>query len=136
MTEITAYKCDLCGQIFNDEAECDRHEWECRYKELCKTEKCEPLKLWNAFGVEINGFDLPNCSDIGAVEIHSYAWAQFINNYFIEMGYEQPICTIKGQIEYCGLYYYDSKYYDGEWRSYKEALEDIQKIGKKFNQRA
>ena len=37
MTEITTYKCDFCGQVFDDEEECIRHEWKCRYEDLYKT---------------------------------------------------------------------------------------------------
>ncbi len=136
MTEITTYECDFCGQVFDDEEECIRHEWKCRYEELLKTENCEPLKLWNVLGAEINGFDYPKCDDIGAVEIHSYAWAQFINDYFDYMGYEHPVKIKMGLIDYYGLWYYDPEYHYGEWRSYEEVLEDIQAIGKKFNQGA
>ena len=59
MTEITTYECDFCGQVFDDEAECIDHEWKCRYEDLCKTENCEPLKMFDVFGKEINGFDYP-----------------------------------------------------------------------------
>ena len=85
MREITTYECDFCGQVFDDEAECVHHEWKCRYNDLCGTENCEPLKMWNLEGYEIEGFDYPECDEIGAVEIHSYAWAQFINDYFEDM---------------------------------------------------
>ena len=70
------------------------------------------------------------------LEIHSYAWAQFINDYFDEMGYEVPIKIKMGLIDHYGLWYYDPDYRYGEWRSYEEVLEDIQEIGKKFNQGA
>lgn len=132
MTEITTYECDFCGQVFDDEEECVHHEWKCRYEDLCKSENCEPLKLFNLDGKEINGFNYPKCDEIGAVEIHSYAQAQFINDYFDEMGYEVPIKIVMGLIDYYGLWYYDPEYHYGEWRSYEEVLEDIQSIGKKF----
>lgn len=132
MTEITTYECDFCGQVFDDEEECAHHEWKCRYEDLCKTENCEPLKLYNLDGTEVNGFDYPICDNLGAVEIYSYAWAQFINDYFEEMGYEVPIRIVMGQVERYGLWYYDPEYRYGEWRSYEEVLEDVQEIGKKF----
>lgn len=81
MTEITTYKCDYCGQVFDDYDDCCCHEWKCRYEDLYKTENCEPLKLFDLEGKEIEGFNYPKCDEIGAVEIHSYAWAQFINDY-------------------------------------------------------
>lgn len=28
MTEIHAYRCDICGQIFDDEDDCHKHEME------------------------------------------------------------------------------------------------------------
>lgn len=136
MTEITTYECDFCGQVFDDGEECIRHEWKCRYEELLKTENCKPLKLWYVLGTEINGFDYPKCDDIGAVEIHSYAWAQFINDYFEYCGYEHPIRIVMGQVQKFGLWFYDPEYHYGEWRSYEEVLEDIQAIGRKFNQGA
>ena len=40
MTEIKTYKCDFCGQVFDDEAECIRHEWKCRYEDLRRTDTC------------------------------------------------------------------------------------------------
>ena len=133
MTEITTYKCDFCGQVFDDYDDCCRHEWKCKYEELCRSENCEPLKLFNTEGEEIKDFDCPVCDEIGAVEIHSYAWAQFINDYFEEMGYEVPIRIVMGQVERYGLWYYDPEYRYGEWRSYEEVFEDIQKIGEKFS---
>ena len=33
MTEIKTYKCDFCGQVFNDAEECICHEWKCNYEE-------------------------------------------------------------------------------------------------------
>ena len=136
MTEITTYKCDFCGQVFDDYDDCCRHEWKCRYEDLYKTENCEPLKLFDLEGKEIEGFNYPKCDEIGAVEIYSYAWAQFINDYFEEMGYDVPIRIKMGLIDHYGLWYYDPEYRYGEWRSYEEVLEDIQKIGEKFNQGA
>ena len=136
MIIIKTYKCDFCGQVFDDEEECIHHEWKCKYEELCRSENCEPLKLFNVEGEEIKGFDYSKCDEIVAVEIHSYAQAQFINDYFEEMGYEVPIKIVKGLIDHYGLWYYDPEYHYGEWRSYEEALEDIQKIGEKFNQGA
>ena len=91
MTEIKTYKCDFCGQVFDDVEECICHEWKCNYEEIRKNENCEPLNLCNVEGEEINGFDYPTCDEIGAVEVHSYAQAQFINDYFEEMGYDVPI---------------------------------------------
>ena len=41
-----------------------------------------------------------------------------------------------GQVQKYGMWFYDSEYRYGEWRSYEEVLEDIQAIGKKFNQGA
>ena len=136
MTEIKTYKCDFCGQMFDDVEECIHHEWKCRYEDLCKSENCEPLKRFNVEGEEIKGFDYSKCDEIVAVKIHSYAQAQFINDYFEEMGYEVPIKIKMGQVEHYGLWYYDPEYHYGEWRSYEEAIEDIQKIGEKFNQGA
>lgn len=136
MTELKTYECDFCGQVFDDAEECICHEWKCNYEELRKIENCEPLRLFNLEGEEIKGFDCPVCDEIGAVEIHSYAWARFINDYFDEQGYEVPVRIVDGQVERYGLWYYDSEYHYGEWRSYEEVLEDIQKIGEKFNQGA
>jgi hypothetical protein len=136
MTEINTYKCDFCGQTFDDEEECIYHEWKCRYEELCRTENCELLRLFYVGGDEIDGFNYPDRDEIGAVEVHSYAWAQFINDYFDEQGYEGPIHIVMGQVEHYGLWYFDPEYHYGEWRSYEEVLEDIQEIGKKFNQGA
>ena len=136
MTEITTYECDYCGEIFEDEEECIRHEWKCRYDELMETDHNEPMKMYNLEGEEIEGFNYPTCDEIGAVEIYSYAWAQFINDYFEYCGYELPVRIVMGQVEKYGLWYYDPEYHYGEWRSYKEVLEDIQAIGKKFNQGA
>lgn len=136
MTEITTYKCDFCGQVFDDEAKCVYHEWKCRYNDLCGTENSEPLKLFNIDGEEINDFDYPECDDIGAVEIHSYAQAQFINEYFEEQGYEKPVKINNGIVSHYGLWYYDPEYHYGEWRNYEEILKDILDIGVKFNQRA
>ena len=68
------------------------------------------------------------------MEFHSYLQAQFINDYFDEIGYEVPIKIVMGLIDHYGLWYYDPEYHYGEWRSYEEVLEDIQEIGKKFNQ--
>ena len=136
MTEINTYKCDFCGEIFDDEEECIHHEWKCRYEDLCGTENCEPLKLFTVEGEEIGGFDYPKCDDIRAIEIHSYAQAQFINDYFDGQGYEKPIKIKKGLVDHYGLWYFDSEYNYGEWRSYEKVLEDIQEIDKKFNQGA
>ena len=136
MTEITTYECDYCGEIFEDEEECVHHEWACRYAELVKTEKCEPLRLFDVLGAEINGFNYPNCDDIGAVEVYSNAWAQFINDYFEECGYEHPVRMVYDQCQAFGLWYYDSEYHYGDWRSYEEVLEDILSIGKKFGKGA
>ena len=136
MTEITTYKPDSCGQVSDDYDDCCPHEWKCRYEDLRGTENCEPLKLFDLEGKEIEGFNYPKCDEIGAVEIHSYAWAQFINDYFEEMGYDVPIRIVMGQVERYGLWYYDPEFHYGAWRSYEEVLEDIQKIGKKFNQGA
>ena len=72
MTVIKTYKCDFCGQMFNDEEECICHEWKCRYEDLCKIENCEPLKLFNVEGEEIKGFDYSKCDEIVAVKIHCY----------------------------------------------------------------
>lgn len=44
MTEITTYKCDFCGQVFDNEEECSNHECQCRYEALREAENCEPLK--------------------------------------------------------------------------------------------
>lgn len=136
MTEITTYECDFCGQVFDDEAECIHHEWKCRYEDLCKSENCESLKLFNVMGEEINGFDYPDCDEIEAVEVHSYAQAQFINDYFEEQGYESPVKIENGIVSRYGLWYYDSEYRYGEWRNYEEILKEILNIGVKFSQRA
>lgn len=136
MREITTYECDYCGQVFDDEAECVHHEWRCRYNDLCGTENCEPLKLFTPEGERIEGFEYPECDEIGAVEIHSYAWAQFINDYFEDMGYEKPIKINNGIVERYGLWYYDPEYHYGEWRNYDKILKDILDIGVKFNQKA
>ena len=136
MTEITTYECDFCGQVFDDEEECIRHEWKCRYEDLLKNENCEPMKMYNLEGAEISGFDYQLCDEIGAVEIYSLGWAIFINDYFEYCGYEQPVKVDCGIVEKFGLWYYDPEYHYGEWRSYSEVLEDIQAIGKKFNQGA
>ena len=136
MTEITTYKCDFCGQVFDDEQECIHHEWKCRYEDLCKNENCEPLKLFNIDGEEIKGFDYPECDEIGAAEVHSYTQAQFINDYFEEQGYEKPVKINNGIVSHYGLWYYDPEYRYGEWRNYEEILKEILDIGVKFNQRA
>lgn len=136
MTEITTYECDFCGEVFDDEQECIHHEWKCRYSDMCRTENCEPLKLFNLDGYEIKGFDYPECDEIGAVEVHSYAWAQFIDDYFEEMGYEKPILICEGIVQYgYGLYYYDSEYRYGEWRYYPDILDKVKRIGEKFGYR-
>lgn len=134
MTEITTYTCDFCGQVFDNEVECSNHEWQCRCEALREAENCYPLKLFNNVGAEINYLNCPECDEIEAVEIHSYAQAQFINDYFNRQGYGEPVKIVSGQVEHYGLWYYDPNYWHGAWRSYEEVLEDIQSIGKKFNQ--
>lgn len=136
MTEINTYKCDFCGEIFNDEQECIHHEWKCRYEDLCGTENCEPLKLFNVEGEEIKGFNYPECDEIGAVEVHSYAQAQFIDDYFEEQGYECPVKIEDGIVSHYGLWFYAPEYRYGEWRNYEEVLKDILDIGVKFSQGA
>lgn len=136
MTEITTYKCDFCGQVFDDEQECIHHEWKCRYEDLCKNGNCKPLKLFKVDGEEIDGFNYPDCDEIGAIEIYSYTQAQFINDYFEEQGCGSPIRIVDGFVESYGLWYFDSEYLYGDWRSYEKALKNVQNIGAKFNQRA
>lgn len=136
MTKITAYKCNYCGQIFDNKKECMHHELQHKYEELKKSENCEFLKFFDKDGEEINIFNYPSCDDIEAVEIHSFAQGQFVNDYFNAQGYNSPIKIKDGQIKHFGLWYFDPDYYYNPWLSYEEALEDIQKIGKKFNQRA
>lgn len=136
MIEITTYKCDYCGEIFNDEEECLHHEWKCRYLDMCAEEDCDHLRLFNLYGTEIQDFSYPDCDEIGAVEVNSYRQARFINDYFEECGYVPPVRIDCGIVETYGLWYYDPEYHYGEWRSYSEVSEDIQKIGKKFNQGA
>lgn len=136
MTEINTYKCDFCGQVFDDEEECHIHEWECRYKELCLNENCKHLRLWTIDGNEIKNFGNFSCGVIGAIEVHSYQQAQFINDYFEEFWCQLPIRIKDGIVKHYGLWYYDPDYGYGDWRSYEEVLGNIQEIGKKFNQGA
>lgn len=136
MTEITTYKCDFCGQEFDDEQEYIHHEWKCRYEDLCKNGNCKSLKLFKINGEEIDGFDYPDCDEIGAIKVYSYAQALFINDYFEEQGCGSPIRIVDGFVERYGLWYFDPEYLYGDWRSYEKALKNIQNIGAKFNQRA
>lgn len=136
MIEITTYKCDYCGEVFDDEEECILHEWKCRYLDMRAEEDCDHLRLFNLHGTEIQGFSYPDCDEIGAVEVNSYRQAQFINDYFEERGYEKPVLICDGVVQYgFGLYYYDSEYNYGEWRYYPNVLNKVKEIGKKFDYR-
>lgn len=131
MTELTIYKCDYCGQEFDDYDDCRRHEWGCRYNDLMANDD-NRLKIYNQAGdlLAFNSNIDPDC--IWAIRVNSYADAQFIDDFFEEMGYEKPIKIINGVFNSPGLYYFCEDDY-GTWKYWIEEHEKLNEIKNKFS---
>lgn len=131
MTEWSVYKCDYCGREFENEDDCRRHEWDCRYDDLMAGEN-NRLEIYNQAGYQMLFNSSTDPDEIWAVHVNSYADAQFINDFFEENGYEKPIKIINGVFNSPGLHYFCEDGY-GNWKYWTEELEKLDEIKHKFS---
>lgn len=131
MTELNIYKCDYCGQEFDDEDDCWRHEWGCRYENLMIDDN-NRLRIYNQTGNLLAFNSGLGPDDIWAIRVNSCADAQFIDDFFEEMGYEKPIKIVNGVFNSPGLYYFCEDR-DGTWKYWTEEHEKLNKIKNKFS---
>lgn len=109
MKEIYYFQCDYCDATFQDEYECLKHEWENhRYPKIAN----ELVLLHNGSPLPFS-YDL-SINDIDCINVSSQEAAIFINAWFDEVGYNQPIKLPKGAEEYpLGTYYWEDPHIDG-----------------------
>lgn len=130
MTEWSVYKCDYCGQEFDDAEDCRRHEWGCRYNDLMLGDD-NRLEIYNQAGDRMTFTTHISPDDIWAIRVNSYADAQFIDDFFEENGYEKPIKIINGVFNSPGLHYFCEDGY-GTWKYWIEEHEKLNEIKNKF----
>lgn len=126
MTENITYICDYCGEVFDNEDNCLRHEWEHRF---------ELLKNRVKFMKEKNGvfIELPlACESIDACPIiycdgTDEAW-NTIDEAFEQRGYYSPAKGIRAD-GHIFVYDYDA----GKWFCLEKKLDYFNKLSTEVN---
>ena len=142
MIETTIYKCEYCGEEFDDEYEAHCHEWVCRYEDVKKRDGSN-LRFYKEDGSEIkfdndefvqDGFD-----DVEAITIGNDSDVKFITDFFEWHDYDNPFCAIADEANqnYYGLWCFDtdSSFY-GKWVRVDDQIKRWTDIKNKFEKGA
>lgn len=85
MTEVTTYKCDYCGEIFEFEDDCLKHE-----REHVANELCNRVIMLDSHGELISGFDgnaIEKSYYIYIADVYAF---NTLSDLFDEYGYISP----------------------------------------------
>ena len=142
MIEKIIYKCEYCGEEFDDEYEADCHEWVCRYKDV-KNRDGSSLGFDREDGTEIKfddaAFVWAEFDDVEALTIGNDSDVTFIADFFEWHDYDNPFRVIVDEANpnYYGLWYFDtdSNFY-GEWVRVDDQIKKWTDIKNKFAQDA
>ena len=126
MTKNTTYICDYCGEVFDDEDDCYRHEWEHKFKLLKNRVK---------FMKEKNGvfIELPlACESVGECTViycdgTNEAW-DILDEAFDWRGYSCVSKASRADGHIFG-YYYEA----GDWFCLEKKLDYFAKLNAEMN---
>lgn len=128
MTTITKYVCDLCGETFDDEDECQEHEL---------------LEGFGHYSNDIVFFDenkkaisindiLTSEKEIWGIYVGDETAIPSIENFFDYLDTISPWSILSGEIRKVrGLYLYDEENYGG-WYLPADKIEEIKKEMKEY----
>ena len=138
MIEKIIYKCEYCGEEFDDEYEADCHEWVCRYKDV-KNRDGSSLGFYREDGTEIKfddaSFVWADCDDIEVLTIGNDSDVKFIADFFEWHDYDNPFRAIADEANpnYYGLWYFDPDLdCCGEWARVDDQIKKWTDIKNKF----
>lgn len=105
MTEVTTYKCDVCGKVFNNAEYCHSHELGCKTNGLGKyvvmmssDKKILPLDNWKRAIEQVYFLYVTNSEA-----------SNKLKDLFEEFGYDYPTNYIDGTIYYPAFFVYSDE---------------------------
>lgn len=128
MTTITKYVCDLCGETFEDENECEKHEF---------------LEKFGHYSNDVVFFDenkkvisiddvLANEKEIWGIYVEDETAIPAIEDVFDNLCLISPWSVLSGEIRKIkGLYLYDEEDYGG-WYLPADKIEELKKEMKEY----
>lgn len=126
MTKNTTYICDYCGEVFDDEGECYRHEWEHKFEFVKNRVKFMRGKNGVFIELPLACESVDECTIIycdGSGE----AW-DIIEEAFDWRGYGYPAEDIRADGH---IFVYD--YEAGEWFCLEKKLDYFAKLNAEIN---
>ena len=142
MIEKTIYKCEYCGEEFDDEYEAHCHEWVCRYEDVKKRDGSS-LGFYREDGTEIKfddaAFVWAEFDDVAAFTVNNECDIQFVVDFFEQHDYDNPFRAIADEANpnYYGLWYFDPDLdCCGEWASVDDQIKKWTYIKNKFTKDA
>lgn len=118
MTELTSYRCDICGEIFDDDYKCYCHE---AFHKICDIFETEGTKFYfNGIRATVDRYETIDdfLGSVNAIEVTTPEAAEAINNFYHEEKYNKPF-----ENENSKRVYFDE--YEGEWFDADQVIKDI-----------
>lgn len=140
MIETRIYKCEYCGEEFDDEYEANCHEWVCRYKDVSQL-KGSCLGFYREDGTEIK-FDVravyDDLEDMEAFIVGNDSDVKFVVDLFDWLGYKNLGRTIANEknTNYYGLWWFNPESYCDEWVRVDDQIKKWTDIKNKFEKDA
>ena len=137
MIEKTIYKCEYCGEEFDDEYEAHCHEWVCRYEDVKKRDGSS-LGFYREDGTEIKfddaAFVWAEFDDVAAFTVNNECDIQFVVDFFEWHDYDNPFRAIADEANpNCyGLWWFDPDLHCGEWVRVDDQIKKWTDIKNKF----
>ena len=137
MIETTIYKCEYCGEEFDDEYEAHCHEWVCRYEDVKKRDGSS-LGFYREDGTEIKfddaAFVWAEFDDVAAFTVNNECDIQFVVDFFEWHDYDNPFRAIADEANpNCyGLWWFDPDLHCGEWVRVDDQIKKWTDIKNKF----
>ena len=119
------YKCEYCGDTFDDEWECTVHEWN-EHRLIFQND----VYFFNANGNPVPVSAESNLDTVFYVVVNSEKDAYVINDLFEEMGNYAPCVPDKNGKMYLDLWYYETA--DDTWKNALAEEERLENIRKKI----
>ena len=141
MIEKTIYKCEYCGEEFDDEYEAHCHEWVCRYEDVKKRDGSS-LGFYREDGTEIKfddaAFVWAEFDDVAAFTVNNECDIQFVVDFFEWHDYDNPFRAIADEANpNCyGLWWFDPDLHYGEWVRVDDQIKRWTDIKNKFEKDA
>lgn len=118
MTELTSYKCDICGETFDDDHECYCHEAFHKIHSILETEGTK--FFFNGTRATPGRYKTIDdfLASIDAIEVANPEAAQEINDFYNEEKYNKPFENVNSK-----HVYFDE--YSGEWCDADQTIKGI-----------